>query len=259
MKMPRLVLDPGHGGRDPGALGKRLKEKDVNLKACLYLRDALLRAGFQVLMTRETDTERVPGVTDAVDLKARAMLANTNSADLYVSWHYDASADENVHGVAVWIHPSQKDKTAYYKAELICHQIAMATGQKHRGVYLGDFQVLRDTMMDAVLIEGGFITNADEESRMADDRFLQVQAEAAAEAICKIFDCRYIPPVKAAPRPAPSASDKVTVKVNGEAMTQYGRLIEGKTYVPVRELAERLGCAVAWDHDTHTVTLTRGE
>ncbi|WP_157729398.1 N-acetylmuramoyl-L-alanine amidase [Tumebacillus algifaecis] len=256
--MPRIVLDPGHGGRDPGAVGKRLREKDVNLQACLYLREALLRAGFQVLMTRDKDIERVPGVTDAVDLKARAMLANTNSADLYVSWHYDASVDENVHGVSVWIHPSQKDRTAYYKADLICHHISTATGQKHRGVYLGDFQVLRDTMMDAVLIEGGFITNALEEAKMSDAHFLQTQAEAVAVALCKIFDRPYVAPIMVAPK-KPRVDDRVTVKVNGASLVQQGRLIEGKTYVPVRELAELLGCVIAWDYDTHTVSLTRGE
>ncbi|TCP53806.1 N-acetylmuramoyl-L-alanine amidase [Tumebacillus sp. BK434] len=256
--MPRIVLDPGHGGRDPGAVGQRLKEKDVNLKVCLYLRDALVRAGIQVLMTRDKDTERVPGVTSTVDLKARAMLANTNSADLYVSWHYDASADENVHGVSVWIHPSQKDKSAYHKADLLCHHISAATGQKHRGVYLGDFQVLRDTMMDALLVEGGFITNSLEEARMDDDRFLQQQAEAAAEALCKIFDYRYIAPTANAST-ALRREPLVTVKVNGASLVQHGRLIEGKTYVPVRELAELLGCAINWDNETHTVSLTRGE
>ncbi|MGZ4031783.1 MAG: N-acetylmuramoyl-L-alanine amidase family protein, partial [Tumebacillaceae bacterium] len=170
--MPLLVLDPGHGGRDPGALGKRLAEKDVNLKVSLRLRDALKRCGFRVLMTRETDIERVPGVTTAVDLKARAMLANTNAADLYVSWHYDACNDPKVHGVAAWIHLSQRDKPAYAKAELLAQKISDRSGQWNRGVYYGDFQVLRDTMMDAVLIEGGFITNAEEEANMSQDAFL---------------------------------------------------------------------------------------
>ena len=82
--MAMLVLDPGHGGRDPGAVGKNLREKDVNLSVCLLLRDALVRSGVRVLMTRETDTERVPDVAVGVDLKARAMLANTYGADLFV-------------------------------------------------------------------------------------------------------------------------------------------------------------------------------
>ncbi|MFD2169518.1 N-acetylmuramoyl-L-alanine amidase [Tumebacillus lipolyticus] len=255
--MPRIVLDPGHGGRDPGAIGKRLQEKDVNLKACLLLREALVRAGIDVLITRDKDTERVPGVTDAVDLKARAMLANTNSADLFVSWHYDASADEFVHGVAVWIHPSQKGKSAYYKADLICHRISKATGQKHRGIYLGDFQVLRDAMMDAVLIEGGFITNPSEETRLSDEQFLRTQAEAAAEAICQIFKMPYVEPPAVEPTRQRDA-DRVQIKVNGASMEQSGRLIEGKTYVPVGELAELLGCGISWDKETHTVCLTRG-
>jgi N-acetylmuramoyl-L-alanine amidase len=255
--MPLLVLDPGHGGRDPGALGKRLAEKDVNLKSGLLLRDALQRCGFRVLMTRETDTERVPGVTTAVDLKARAMLANTSAADLYVSWHYDASTDPNVNGVAVWIHPSQKDKPAYWKAELIAQKIADHSGQKNRGVYFGDFQVLRDTMMDAVLVEGGFITNAAEESNLEDDFFLHKQAEGAAEALCQVFGQPYVEPVKNELL-RPQSDDRVIVQVNGTKIWQFGKLIDGHTYVPVRELAERLGCAVNLDNNTHTVSLTKG-
>lgn len=260
--MSLLVLDPGHGGRDPGAPGSRLWEKDVNLKVMLLLRTALQRCGIKVLMTRDTDTERVPGVSISVDLKARAMLANTNAADLYVSWHYDASTDPNVNGLAVWIHPSQKNKPVYTKAELIAQKITDKSGQKNRGVYFGDFQVLRETMMDAVLIEGGFITNKAEEDLMADDTFLQKQAEGAAEALCQILSRPYVKPAVAAPvatAPTVSAgSDRVVVEVNGNKMEQFGRLIDGHTFVPVRELAELLGCAVNWDNNTHTVTLTKG-
>ncbi|HEU4965200.1 MAG TPA: N-acetylmuramoyl-L-alanine amidase [Bacilli bacterium] len=189
--MPLLVLDPGHGGRDPGAHGRHMREKDVNLQVCLLLREALTRCGITVAMTRDKDTERVPGVTEGVDLKARAMLANTNGADLFVSWHFDASSDPRVHGVAVWIHPSQKDKHAYHKAGLLAYHIATATNQKNRGVYLGDFQVLRDTMMDALLIEGGFLTSPEEEARIMQPGFLHLQAEGAARAICQIFGLPY--------------------------------------------------------------------
>ncbi|MGZ4163278.1 MAG: N-acetylmuramoyl-L-alanine amidase [Tumebacillaceae bacterium] len=254
--MPLLVLDPGHGGRDPGALGKRLAEKDVNLKVSLRLRDALKRCGFRVLMTRETDIERVPGMTTAVDLKARAMLANTNAADLYVSWHYDACNDPKVHGVAAWIHLSQRDKPAYAKAELLAQKISDRSGQWNRGVYYGDFQVLRDTMMDAVLIEGGFITNAEEEANMSQDAFLQLQAEGAAEALCQVFGLPYVAPdMQKSLQPD---GDRVVVQVNGTRMGQFGKLIDGHTYVPVRELAELLGCAINWDNSTHTVSLTKG-
>lgn len=190
--MPLLVLDPGHGGRDPGAVGRLVREKDINLQVCLLLRDLLVRSGVRVLLTRDKDTERVPGVAEATDLKARAMLANTHAADLFVSWHYDASSDPRVHGTAVWIHPTQKNRAAYHKAGLLCHQIATYADQKSRGVYLGDFQVLRDTMMDALLVEGGFLTNPDEEARLTQPAFLQKQAEGAARALCRILDVPYI-------------------------------------------------------------------
>jgi N-acetylmuramoyl-L-alanine amidase len=252
-----LVLDPGHGGRDPGALGQNLREKDVNLQACLLLRDALVRCGVRVLMTRETDTERVPDVAVGVDLKARAMLANTYRADLFVSWHYDAASDPDVNGVAVWIHPSQREKPCYHKAELIAQAIAANSSQKNRGVYFGDFQVLRDTMMDAVLIEGGFITSPDEEAQMGRQEFLRQQAEGAAKALCQILDVPYFPEQVPAASSAAGAAEGVHVLVNGRPMPQLGRLIDGKTYVPVRELAELLGCAVQWDGSTQTVALTK--
>lgn len=252
--MPLLVLDPGHGGRDAGALGTRLAEKDVNLQVVLLLRDALQRCGFHVLLTRETDTERVPGVTTAVDLKARAMLANTNGADLYVSWHYDVSSDPNVNGVAVWIDPAQKGMSAYWKAEVLAEKITEASGQKNRGVYYGDLQVLRDAMMDAVLINGGFLTHAVEEGQLEDEAFLLKQAEGAAMALCQIFSIPYVAPVVAEQGDA----DRVVVQVNGMKMGQFGKVIDGHTYVPVQELAQLLGCAVMWDHSTLTVSLTKG-
>jgi len=256
--MPRLVLDPGHGGRDQGARGKKLKEKEVNLRVCLLLRDALRRCGIEVLMTREKDTERVPDVTEAVDLKARAMLANTNRADLFVSWHYDVSTDPRVRGVAVWIHPSQKGMPVYHKADLLSHHIAVQTGQQNRGVYLGDFQVLRDTYMDAVVIEGGFLTNPEEEAALTQDEFLAQQAEGAAVALCRILDMPYIAPEAFTPVEVPKKPDNnVVVHVSGEERSVHGRLIDGKTYVPVREVAELLGYMVKWDGISQTVRVTR--
>jgi len=256
--MPLLVLDPGHGGRDPGACGRNLKEKDVTLRVCLFLRDALERNGFRVLLTRDKDTERVPGVAAGVDLKARAMLANTNGADLYISWHCDASNKPDVNGAAVWIHPSQQDKPAYHKAELIAERLTESSGQKNRGVYYGDYQVLRDTMMDAVLIEGGFITNPAEESLLGSGLFLYKQAEGVAQALCRIYGIPYVEGDASAVPKLERAVEEVKIKVSGLDQERQGRLIDGKTYVPVRDLAELFGCAVTWDGQTQTVTLTRG-
>ncbi|PWK16048.1 N-acetylmuramoyl-L-alanine amidase family protein [Tumebacillus permanentifrigoris] len=194
-----LVLDPGHGGRDPGAVGAHLRESDVNLRVSLLLRDALDRSGVRVLMTRETDVLPLKSGTVGEDLAYRARIANNAGADLYVSWHYDSSDNPSTDGVSVWVHPSQKGKRTEQWAKAISASIATAASQKDRGVNFGDFQVLRDTAMDAVLIEGGFISCREEEGRMADGAFLLQQAEGAAAALCGILGAAYVPPSSGAP------------------------------------------------------------
>jgi N-acetylmuramoyl-L-alanine amidase len=192
--MTLVVLDPGHGGHESGVQAHGLLEKELNLRVCLFLREALQRAGIEVLMTRERDTECVPGVRTEVDLRARAMFANTRGADLFLSWHYEVSPDPNRQGVSAWIHTADSGRSPYYKAELLAWQLASACGQKNRGVYLGDLQVLRETMMDSVLITAGVLTHAGEALRLRQDSFLRQQAEAAAMAVCRLLDKPYREP-----------------------------------------------------------------
>ncbi|MBL0386283.1 N-acetylmuramoyl-L-alanine amidase [Tumebacillus sp. ITR2] len=199
--MPTIVIDPGHGGIDPGTVGNGYQEKMLVLQTSLLLRDALRRCGFQVIMTRESDTLPLAGGSIGDDLAYRAQLANNNNADLFVSWHVDAASSSDVNGVAVWIHPSTRGTRTDQWAQAIVNGIANSTGQKNRGVYLGDFQVIRDTKMDAVLVESGFITNAVEASNLADTSFQMKEAEGAARAICGIFNIPYNQPV---PTPQPS-------------------------------------------------------
>jgi N-acetylmuramoyl-L-alanine amidase len=194
--MPTVVIDPGHGGSDPGTVGNGFREKDINLDTGLKLYTALQRCGIHAILTRSTDTLLVPDGITADDLAARARIANENEADFFLSWHINASNDATVNGVSVWIHPSQEGKPAEAKARQIVNAIAAATGQKNRGVYLGDFQVLRDTYMDAVLVEAGFLTNASEAALLGNPDFRWKQAEAAALAVCQIVGVTYIPPVE---------------------------------------------------------------
>ena len=104
--VPIIVIDPGHGGRDPGAVGNGLQEKNLVLPTALKVRDALRRCGFTVIMTRETDTLPYPSGTIGQDLTYRAQLANRNNADLFISWHADSSSTSTVNGVALWIYPN---------------------------------------------------------------------------------------------------------------------------------------------------------
>lgn len=196
-----VVIDPGHGGRDSGAVGRKfgVKEKDINLQAALLLRDALRRCGVKVVMTRETDIWPSHAAFTGQDLEYRAQIANDADADLFVSWHYDAADDSRADGVAVWIHPITRGTQTETWAQKIVTAMAAATGQRDRGVRYGNYQVLRDTAMDAVLIEGGFLTNADEEEKVRDRTFIEKQAEGAARGICAALGVSYVAPVAVDP------------------------------------------------------------
>lgn len=208
--MPLVVIDPGHGGRDPGTSGNGYQEKTLVLSTAMMLRDALRRCGVNVLMTRETDTLPLPSGTIGQDLAYRADLANRNNADLFVSWHIDSAANATVSGVAVWIYPATRGTRTESWAQRISGAIATNTGQRNRGVYLGDFQVLRETEMDAVLVEAGFITNAQEANNLANTEFQRAQAEGAARAICDLFDLPYVAPVRPDPTPRPTTPPPAT-------------------------------------------------
>lgn len=199
--VPLVVIDPGHGGRDPGTVGNGYQEKTLVLQTALRLRDALRRCGFDVIMTRETDTLPLPSGTIGEDLTQRVRIANNANADLYVSWHIDSATSADVNGVAVWIHPSVRGTRTETIAQRISNSIAGRSEQTNRGVYIGDFAVLRETTMDAVLVEAGFITNVAEVSRLATASFQSAQAEGAAQAICEIFGVTYIPAAGTTPRP----------------------------------------------------------
>lgn len=211
--MPLVVIDPGHGGRDPGAVANGYQEKNLVLPTSLFLRDALRRSGFDVIMSRETDVLPLANGTIGQDLSYRADIANRAGADLFVSWHADSATSAGVNGVAVWIHPSTRGTRTNLWAQRIVNGIAGATGQANRGVYLGDFAVLRETNMDAVLVEAGFITNPNEAGQLNTTSFQRAQAEGAARAICEIFGVAYQPPAGAGggtPPPNPGTGTGTT-------------------------------------------------
>jgi N-acetylmuramoyl-L-alanine amidase len=95
LKVRRIVLDPGHGGHDPGAMRKKLQEKDITLDVSRRLRDILAKElGFEVLMTRDDDR--------FVPLEERTAFANGRGADLFVSVHVNSSRNKRAHGVETY-------------------------------------------------------------------------------------------------------------------------------------------------------------
>jgi N-acetylmuramoyl-L-alanine amidase len=192
----RIVIDPGHGGKDPGAVGVHgTEEKSVNLWMAQELADALREKDFEVLLTR-TDDSFIP-------LSQRAALANKYKADLFISLHCNASLSSHLNGfevyflsekasdphadaVARWENASLQfegktsppssvqavlrslEKNTYinHAAQLgaiIDREVARQMSQADLGVKQAAFYVLRGAEMPAILIEIGFLTNKSEE------------------------------------------------------------------------------------------------
>lgn len=172
----RVVLDPGHGGPDPGAVGiGGLRETDVVLDVSLQVAQLLQNRGVQVLLTRTSDVD--------VDLPPRVALANRSGADLFVSIHANAlSMDRpDVNGVETFYFQGGR---SYELALSIQQQImAISPGTPDRGARPGRFFVIRRTVMPSVLTEMGFVTGEIDSPRLADASFRQSLAAAISKGI----------------------------------------------------------------------------
>lgn len=177
---PRIVIDAGHGGNDPGALNKAVgvQEKNLNLKMAILLKDKLTSYGYEVNMNRNEDVY--------VPLKDRYVNANDWDADLFVSVHHNSAGSAGTSGIET-LHYNSKDNkkiATYIQDELIRSSGAVNRGTKVRT----DLAVLNGTKMPAVLLELGFITNANEVGRLMDSNYQNLLMESVATGINKYFE-----------------------------------------------------------------------
>ncbi|MFB0508440.1 MAG: N-acetylmuramoyl-L-alanine amidase [Thermodesulfobacteriota bacterium] len=211
----RIVIDPGHGGRDPGAIGPSgLMEKDVVLEIAKVLRKQLEKRGYEISLTRETDIY--------LPLEERTAIANTKKADLFVSVHANASRKRGARGIETYILNFPSDEEAM---ELAARENAISTkrltdlqiilydlmlnakvnesgrlahhvqqslntslnhresSHRDRGVKQAPFYVLMGARMPAILAEVSFISNRREERRLKSRRHLDKIAAAIAEGL----------------------------------------------------------------------------
>lgn len=176
--MPRIVIDPGHGG-EPGAIGhKGSYEKDINLRVAQKVYEQLYSFA-EVKLTREDD--RRLGVTENEDLKARAKIANDFKADVFVSIHCNAAGNPNTKGTEVFHFPGSVEGGKLAKA--IQSSLIGIGGLVDRGVKANNFAVLRETKMPAVLVELAFISNLEEEKLLSSDAFQNQAAKAIVNGI----------------------------------------------------------------------------
>jgi len=156
----RVVIDPGHGGPDPGAIGiGSTQEKDVVLEISQQVAELLRGRGVDVLLTRTGDID--------VDLPPRAQLANGSGADVFVSIHANAlsMSRPDVNGLETFYFQSQQGRSL---AAAIHNSIMGTVRREDRGVREGRFYVIRATRMPSSLVEVGFLTGADDAPDLMD-------------------------------------------------------------------------------------------
>ncbi|MDR3639827.1 MAG: N-acetylmuramoyl-L-alanine amidase [Humidesulfovibrio sp.] len=208
-----IMVDAGHGGKDPGAQGFGLQEKDITLRMAFVLGKILKQRGYRVLYTRTTD--------DFLSLEERTALANTNKADLFVSVHCNANTDPGIHGLETYslnlartpdevrvaarensvtdknISDLQMILTDLMLTSKIKESVDLARGVQHKGLTAlrtrwtvadhgnreAPFYVLMGAKMPSVLVEMGYITNKTEAARLKVDAYLRILANGIADGI----------------------------------------------------------------------------
>lgn len=172
------VVDPGHGGADPGAVSGALREKDLTLAVALAVARELSLFGAAVRLTRQADK--------TVSLAERVETANAAGADLFLSVHVNAGGGT---GFESYVHPSADERTRRIRSAV--HRKVAAvfaeTGFPDRGEKQADLYVLRRTRMPAVLLEYGFIDHPHDAVFLADAKVRGRLARATAEGVAEAF------------------------------------------------------------------------
>ncbi|MBN2461176.1 MAG: N-acetylmuramoyl-L-alanine amidase [Candidatus Cloacimonetes bacterium] len=212
----KIVIDPGHGGKDPGAVGfsKENYEKDIVLRIALYLKKLLReKTDLDVVLTRESD--------DFVSLQERTQLANRANADLFVSLHCNANLSNKVNGIEVYYLSTaitDEDRAAealensvvydfeggeeavkryddlafiladmaqneqlvesYELSSILQNNLVSSVDCRNNGVRQANFYVLRGAYMPAVLVELGYLTNKEEEKKLINESYQDKLAQA---------------------------------------------------------------------------------
>ncbi len=184
----RVIVDAGHGGKDPGATYGKLKEKEIVLEIALIFSEMLTAGGFYSVMTRRDDTP--------IYNSQRARIANNLGADIFVSVHCNADADEDhpdmpeAKGSEIWIYPGSK--SGIRLASSIMNQVYDEfPGRNFRGIKEAKFTVLKRTKMPAVLCEVGFIDTVESLTKF-DDNAILYKISKVLYAGVKDYACRWL-------------------------------------------------------------------
>ncbi len=192
-RISMVVLDAGHGGRDPGTNGYNLYEKDASLAVVLKVGEILTQKGIKVVYTRKDDSALDADTT--VDLNLRSTMANMYNAALFVSVHCNACSSPDPSGTETYYYAPleipqlymQKDERSRLAA-CLQQSLVAKLGRNDRGVKQDNLAVLRLTEMPSALVELAFISNPVEGELLKQEQFRNLAAQAIADGIMRYMN-----------------------------------------------------------------------
>lgn len=177
-----IALDAGHGGFDPGKVGiNQALEKDINLAITLELRDLLEKKGYQIVMTRETDTglyAEGDSNKKRADMNKRVSVINESGASIAISIHQNSFSQESSHGVQVFYHQqSEEGKNLALIMQKTIKEI-LDDGNHREAKSNDSYYMLRQTQCPLVIVECGFLSNWKEAGLLVTEEYQKKMAEA---------------------------------------------------------------------------------
>ncbi len=251
-----IVLDPGHGGSDPGAVGNGLKEKDLNLVISLATRDELAGYDCTVKMTRTKDVY--------VALSTRAAMGK--GADLFVSQHNNAFTAA-ARGFETFANSGNVLPQTLGNRDTIHDAIypyLKGLGVPNRGKKRYDHYITRMPVCSTVLVEYLFVTNAADAALLKKTAVLKELGRLTAVGIAKALGLKKKVAAPTPPKPAipttklPTIDRAIGIEVAGKMTGEVGYLIDNATYVRAAYLVGLVGGQVTGHGDHIKITLPRG-
>lgn len=174
-----IAIDAGHGGKDPGAQFNELKEKNITLHTAMKIKQSFEASNVQVVLTREEDV--------FLDLSERVNIAKRNKAILFVSLHVNSGSGSNGGGSETYYYGTNGKNPFILDSQLLAssiqNEMLHAWDLTDRGIQHGNFQVIRDNTMPAVLAELGFIDSKKDQLYLSSSEQLLIMADAIHDGI----------------------------------------------------------------------------
>lgn len=189
MKSLIVVVDPGHGGYDPGTVKNGISEKEINLQVSNKIKKLLENYGAKVILTRKSDNSLIDyeksGKCQKEELQKRLDIAEKNNANLFISIHVNSVGLESCNGPEVFY--NSQNHNSQMLAGLVQKELLTVPHIGQRTEKASDYYVLLNSNCDSILIELGYLSNFNERNKLINSDYQQLLAKKIVNGIYRYY------------------------------------------------------------------------